>query len=244
MYSDVLVVGDVSSADYGIYVLDVNDTDMPRRDYTTVSVPGRSRDLHYDNGRYDNIDRVYKCFAVSMPTFGNASDAISAFVGRIMRLKGYQRIECGLHSDFYVKGECRGEMQPVFSDGRGTAQFDLTFDCDARKYLISGEQEITLNTGTQTVTNPGTQDAYPMFVLTGNGTVNFGNDFSFTITNNPGTLVLDCEIGDAYSQLAHTNYNQYVSFNNYQIPRLVPGNNAIQVTGFTSCVMTPRWCKL
>ena len=46
MYNDVLVVGDVSSADYGIYVLDENDTDMPRRDYTTVSVPGRSRDLH------------------------------------------------------------------------------------------------------------------------------------------------------------------------------------------------------
>ena len=244
MYNDVLVVGDVSSADYGIYVLDVNDTDMPRRDYTTVSVPGRSRDLHYDNGRYDNIDRVYKCFAVSMPMFGNTGDSISAFVGRIMRLKGYQRIECGLHSDFYVKGECRGEMQPVFSDGRGTAQFDLTFDCDARKYLISGEQEITLTTGNQTITNPGTQDSYPLFVLTGNGTVNFGNDFSFTVTNNPGTLVLDCEIGDAYSQTAHTNYNQYVSFNNYQIPRLVPGNNTIQVTEFTSCVMTPRWCKL
>ena len=114
MYNDVLVVGDVSSADYGIYVLDVNDTDMPRRDYTTVSVPGRSRDLHYDNGRYDNIDRVYKCFAVSMPMFGDTGDSISAFVGRIMRLKGYQRIECGLHSDFFVKGECRGEMQPVF----------------------------------------------------------------------------------------------------------------------------------
>ena len=244
MYNDVLVVGDVSSADYGIYVLDVNDADMPRRDYTTVSVPGRSRDLHYDNGRFENIDRVYKCFSVSMPTFGNASDAISAFVGRIMRLKGYQRIECGLHSDFYVKGECRGEMQPVFSDGRGTAQFDLTFDCDARKYLNSGEQEITLTTGNQTITNPGTQDAYPLFVLTGNGTVNFGNDFSFTVADNPGTLVLDCEIGDAYSQLAHTNYNQYVSFNNYRIPRLVPGNNTIQVTGFTSCVMIPRWCKL
>lgn len=114
MYNDVLVVGDVSSADYGIYVLDVNDADMPRRDYTTVSVPGRSRDLHYDNGRFENIDRVYKCFSVSMPTFGNASDAISAFVGRVMRLKGYQRIECGLHSDFYVKASVAGKCSLFF----------------------------------------------------------------------------------------------------------------------------------
>ena len=243
MYNDVLVVGDVSSADYGIFVLDVNDTDMPRRDYATVSVPGRSRDLHYDNGRFENIDRVYKCFSVSMPTFGNASDAISAFVGRIMRLKGYQRIECGLHSDFFVKGECRGEMQPVFSDGRGTAQFDLTFDCDARKYLNSGEQEITLTTGNQTITNPGTQDAYPVFVLKGNGTITIGSE-TITIANNPGTLVLDCEIGDAYSEAAHENYNQYVTLSSYDFPVLEPGQNNIAVTGFTARTMIPRWNTL
>ena len=243
MHNDVLVVGDVSSADYGIYVLDVNDTDMPRRDYTTVSVPGRSRDLHYDNGRFENIDRVYKCFSVSMPMFGDTGDSISAFVGRIMRLKGYQRIECGLHSDFYVKGECRGEMQPVFSDGRGTAQFDLTFDCDARKYLISGEQEITLNTGTQAVTNPGTQDAYPVFVLKGNGTITIGSE-TITIANNPGTLVLDCEIGDAYSEQTHENYNQYVTVSSYDMPVLEPGQNNIAVTGFTARTMIPRWNTL
>jgi len=244
MYNDVLVVGDVSSADYGIYVLDVNDADMPRRDYTTVSVPGRNRDLHYDNGRYDNIDRVYKCFAVSMPMFGNTDDSISAFVGRIMRLKGYQRIECGLHSDFYVKGECRGEMQPVFSDGRGTAQFDLTFDCDSRKYLISGEQEITLTTGNQTITNPGTQDSYPLFVLTGNGSIDLYGEHAITVSGNPGTLVIDCELMDAYEQMAHTNYNQYVTFSDYDLFTLPPGSNAIQVTGFTSRKLIPRWCSL
>lgn len=242
--SNILTVGSVSSSDHGIIVLDVNDTDMPGRDYTVVSVPGRSRDLHYDNGRFNNIDRVYTCFVKDSDSFGTTRDTIAAFVGRIMRLKGYQRIECGLHPDFYLKGEFRGEMQPSFAKTKDAATFQLTFDCDARKYFISGEQEITLTTGTQTVTNPGTQDSYPLFVLTGNGTVNFGNDFSFTVTDNPGTLVLDCEIGDAYSQTAHTNYNRYVSFNDYQIPRLVPGNNTIQVTGFTSCVMTPRWCKL
>lgn len=242
--SNVITVGGVSSADYGIIVLDVNDTDMPGRDYSVVSIPGRSRDLHYDNGRYNNIDRVYTCFVKDSDSFGKTRDTIAAFVGRIMRLKGYQRIECGLHPDIYMKGEFRGEMQPNFAKTKDAAVFKLTFDCDGRKYLISGEQEITLTTGTQTVTNPGTQDAFPLFVLMGDGTVNFGNDFSFTVTDNPGTLVLDCEIGDAYSQLAHTNYNQYVSFSNYQIPRLVTGNNTIQVTGFTSCVMTPRWCNL
>lgn len=241
--SNILTVGSVSSADHGIIAIDVNDTDMPGRDYTVVSVPGRSRDLHYDNGRYNNIDRVYTCFVKDSDSFGTTRDTIAAFVGRIMRLKGYQRIECGLHPDFYLKGEFRGEMQPNFAKTKDAATFKLTFDCDGRKYLISGEQEITLTTGTQTVTNPGTQDAYPVFVLKGNGTITIGSE-TITIANNPGTLVLDCEIGDAYSEQTHENYNQYVTVSSYDMPVLEPGQNNIAVTGFTARTMIPRWCTL
>lgn len=242
--SNIITIGGVSSADYGIIVLDVNDTDMPGRDYTVVSIPGRSRDLHYDNGRYNNIDRVYTCFVEDSDSFGTTRDTIAAFVGRIMRLKGYQRIECGLHPDFYLKGEFRGEMQPNFAKTKDAATFKLTFDCDGRKYLISGEQEITLTTGTQTVTNPGTQDAYPLFVLTGNGTIDLYGEHAITVSGNPGTLVIDCELMDAYEQMAHTNYNQYVTFSDYDLFPLLPGSNAIQVTGFTSRKMIPRWVNL
>lgn len=241
---NILTVGGVSSADHGIIVLDVNDTDVPRRDYTVVSVPGRSRDLHYDNGRFENIDRVYTCFVKDSDSFGTTRDTIAAFVGRIMRLKGYQRIECGLHPDFYMKGEFRGEMQPNFAKTKDAATFKLIFDCDGRKYLISGEQEITLTTGTQTVTNPGTQDSYPLFVLTGNGTIDLYGEHAITVSGNPGTLVIDCELMDAYEQMAHTNYNQYVTFSDYNLFTLPPGSNAIQVTGFTSRKMIPRWCNL
>ena len=242
--SNILTVGSVSSADHGIIVLDVNDTDMPGRDYTVVSIPGRSRDLHYDNGRFNNIDRVYTCFVKDSDSFGTTRDTIAAFVGRIMRLKGYQRIECGLHTDFYLKGEFRGEMQPNFAKTKDAAVFQLTFDCDGRKYLISGEQEITLTTGNQTITNPGTQDSYPMFVLTGNGTIDLYGEHAITVSGNPGTLVIDCELMDAYEQMAHTNYNQYVTFSDYDLFTLPPGSNAIQVTGFTSRKLIPRWCSL
>lgn len=242
--SNILTVGSVSSSDHGIIVLDVNDTDMPGRDYTVVSVPGRSRDLHYDNGRFNNIDRVYTCFVKDSDSFGTTRDTIAAFVGRIMRLKGYQRIECGLHPDFYLKGEFRGETQPNFAKTKDAATFQLTFDCDARKYLNSGEQEISLTTGNQTITNPGTQDAYPLFVLTGNGTIDLYGEHAITVSGNPGTMIIDCELMDAYEQMAHTNYNQYVTFSDYDLFPLLPGSNAIQVTGFTSRKMIPRWVNL
>lgn len=117
MSKHIMTVGGISSADYGIYVIGCNDCDMPVRDYTVVSVPGRSRDLHYDNGRFENIERVYTCFVADNPIYSTARDAMNAFVGRIMRLKGYQRIECSLHPEHYKKGEFRGDMQPEFGSG-------------------------------------------------------------------------------------------------------------------------------
>lgn len=54
----VLNVGGVLSTDYNIFVLGVDDANIPVRDYSVYSIPGRSRDLHYDNGRFENIDRI------------------------------------------------------------------------------------------------------------------------------------------------------------------------------------------
>ena len=243
MYNDILTIGSVSSADYGIYVMDVNDTDMPRRDYSVVSVPGRSRDLHYDNGRYENIDRTYTCYVADTGSYGRARDVIATFVGRIMRLKGYQRIECSLHPDHYKKGEFRGEVVPEYASGKDAAVVQLTFDCDARKYLFEGEREITLASGSQTVFNPGTQDAYPVFTLTRDGTITIGGRI-ITVEDNPGTLVIDCELGDAYEKTAHTNYNQHVSFSDHDLFTLPPGNTNIAVSGFSTRKLTPRWVTL
>ena len=40
---------------------------------------------------------------------------------------------------------------PEYASGKDAAVVQLTFDCDARKYLFEGEREITLASGTQTV---------------------------------------------------------------------------------------------
>ncbi len=238
---DILTVGGVSSADYGIYVLDVNDGDLPERDYEAISVPGRSRDLHYDNGRYFNLDRKYRCFA-KRDYSDTVTDKITTFIAEIMRLKGYQRIECSLHSDHYILGEFRGGTSLEYSATKSGAVFELTFDCDARKWLKIGEREISLS-GTMSVLNVGTQDAHPVFIVTGNGTITIGS-FVITVANNPGTMIIDCEIGDAYDSVAHLNYNRYVTFSSHDLPYLPPGTNNIAVTGFSSCKMIPRWSTL
>lgn len=239
----ILDVGGVRSNDYGIYVLDVDDSDIPRRDYTSYSVPGRSRDIHYDNGRYENKDRTYKCVIKDDGVF-HAEDLYNAFCARLVRLRGYQRIEDTLHPDYYKLGEFKGDVTPSWAKGKDGARFDLVFDCDSRKYLRSGEEEHNLGTGTKTIWNPGTEDASPVFTVTGNGYIEISNK-RITITNNTDTMIIDCEIGDAYEATAHSNLNSKIRVSGTgDFPVLAPGSNSVRVNSLTSCIMIPRWVSL
>lgn len=240
--SNYLKYGGVLSIDYGIRILDVNDQDKPERDYTTVSIPGRKRDLHYDNGRYENIDRVYKCVVYS-GSLMTAEAAFDNFTAALMRPVGYQRIEDSMHMEYYKIGEFKGGTEPEFAAEKSIATFELTFDCDARKYLKTGETQLTLATGTNTIVGQGTEDAYSVFELTGNGYIEISGR-RITVANNPGTMIIDCELGDAYSKEAHTNYNQYITLTgDGEFPVLIPGLNTVYVSGFTSRKMTARWAR-
>jgi phage-related protein len=148
MENYILTVGGISSLDYGIYVLDSNDEDSTTRDYESVQVDGRSGDLHFDNGRWANVDRTYKCVCME-----NARQNIPAFVAAIMSSPGYKRLEDTLHYDYYKIGVLKGEVVPKFSRMKDAARFDLTFDCKPQKYLKIGERQITLS-GTNTIMNP------------------------------------------------------------------------------------------
>ena len=240
MIYGVLTVGDVSSADYGLFVLDVNDTDKPVRRYDVVSVPGRSRDLHFDDDSYENIERTFKCVVIDRAG-EKTEDIIDAFVGRLMRLKGYQRIESTLYPEHFYLGEFKGGIVPEFARTKDAARVDLTFDCDGRKYFKSGEEQISIS-GTVTLDNPSYEPASPLFEVVGDGAIQTSGTI-LTVTDNPGTMIIDCETGDAYAKTAHTNYNRYISASN-EFPELEGGAVNITVSGFTSCKITPRWCKV
>ena len=238
-----LIYGPVNSGDYGVYVADVNDSDKPKRDYTSYSVPGRSRDLHFDNGRYENITRKYTC-VIQSSAHGFAEDAVDRFTSLLMRPSGYQRIEDTLHPEYFKLGEFVGGTVPKFYQDKNTVHFELSFDCDARKWLRSGEVEKTLPAGTTKVWNPGTEDATPIFIITGNGYIEIGSK-RITITSNTDTMIIDCDLGDAYSQEAHSNLNSKIQVSGAgDFPVLMPGFNNVKVSGLTSCTMIPRWNSL
>lgn len=250
----ILTVGGISSTSYGIFVLAVNDANVPQRDYTAYSIPGRSRDLHYDNGRYENIDRVYGLYARSESGI-SAETRMLNFIAALMGLSGYQRITDSLHPDYYKKGEFKGGVEPRFSRFMDGVRFDLTFDCDARKYLLSGESEVDIsNTGTgtwktYTLAGQGTLPAKPILLFSGfssasNCSVVLKNKTLTVAKYTAGTLVYDCELGDAYNKSTHANLNSYVTVSSGGFPDLSPVTNAFSVKQGATVKIIPNWCKL
>lgn len=247
-----LSYGGINSLYYQIYLVDSDDANIPERDYTAFSIPGRSRDLHYDNGRWQNIDRTYTLYARS-------SDGISAemwmtsYVSALMNLSGYQRICDTMHPEYYKKGEFRGGVSPKFSPYKEGVLFDLAFDCDARKYLVAGEEPVDIsNTGSSTwqsyvLAGQGTVPAKPILLFSGftsaNCAVTLG-DKTITVDSYSGTLVYDCELGDAYDQSSHANLNSYITLSSGDLPDLTPGLNSFLVKQGAMVRIIPNWCKL
>lgn len=229
--------GDILSSDYHVYVLDVIDDPNTKREYESVSVPGKTGDLHFDNGRYENKNLTIKCACMV-----NAETEINRFVAALFSKIGYQRIEDSLHPDYYRLGEFTGDVTPSYRLFKSAARFDLVFNCKPQKWLKSGEETLTLST-TNKFLNPTFYSAYPIFEITGNGNLVIGSN-TITIANNPGNMILDCELGDAYNKSSHANYNQYITVTGSDFPMLKPGENNITKPSNMTVKMTPRWWTL
>lgn len=232
----ILTVGGISSLDYNIYVLDSDDENSTSRERDTVQVPGRNGDLHFDSGRYANITRTYKCVCMENP-----KQNVSAFVSALLSQTGYQRIEDTLNEEYYKLGDFVGNVSPVFAKTKDAARFDLSFDCKPQKWLKIGERQITLSTGSNTIINPTYYDAYPLLEVTGNGNIGIGSN-TVTITGNTETIILDLDLGDAYSKTAHANRNSLVSWT--AKPSVKSGQSGITVASGMTAKITPRWWTL
>ena len=108
-----------------------------------------------------------------------------------------------------------------------------------QKFLKSGEQEIEID-DTATILNPTMFDAAPLIEVTGTGTINI-NDSVLTLNQNTSTVIIDCQIQDAYEGPINRNKDLDVLDNNW--PKLVSGENQISVDGCTIKIK-PRWWRI
>ena len=172
----------INSLDYGVYITGEAVYNTPERDVESIEIPGRSGDYLQDNGRWKNIEVTYKA--------GVFGDDQSEFASKIRNYRnalasriGYKRI-----TDTYNPNEYRlgAFVKPVEVEPKSmsrTGEFDIIFNCKPQRWLTTGEDEVTVETG-DVVTNPTPYDASPLLMVEGYGAIDF-NGYEIRLKNEP-----------------------------------------------------------
>lgn len=205
---------------------------------TVTSIPGRSGDLHMWDGSYSNVTGTAKCFALDANEVAELLPGIAEFLcGETM---GYRRLETEEEPDIYRMARVENFPETEIRAKR-LAPFSVSFDCKPQKYYKSGEQSVTVANGGKLKNLTG-RPALPLvkLTLTGDAKLQIGTT-QIAITGYTGSMVLDCELQDAYKD--GENLNQYITAPRF--PTLGAGTTQISWTGgISSCAITPRWWTL
>lgn len=237
--------GKNSLTDFGVYVTGSGTHNAAERDTTVFKIAGRNGDLVVDNGRYNNIEVVYPAF------IANAFAANEQKVRNWLKTGAvYGKITDTYDSTHFRFGRPVGELvfEPVRPNG---ANFEITFDCDPRRFLLSGDSFVTFS-GSWSDTNPTEFDARPQIavgdpeegmeieIADGDGRIT-----TFTATDDyVGLVVIDCETQDIYDDTLGTNLNYLFEISG-EFPAFTSGTNMVTITGnYSAASVRPRWWEL
>lgn len=239
----------VSTANLGSYTTGKDTHNAPERDVTTFQIAGRNGDFFVDNGRYKNITVTYPCFVMG---FSLHEQKIRNSFG--VPLKKYAVLQDSYDTSHFRLARPVGGI--TFEPARGdAANFDLSFDCDPRRFLNSGNTATEITGGyDSSLENPTPFTAKPLIELedVSNGLVfeladsNSGNVYTMTAaTSYTGTVVIDCEKQDIYDEATLANKNDLFTLSD-GFPEITDGATVtVTITGtYTSAYVTPRWWEL
>ena len=230
---DVLTFAGKSFADFSTFFDGSKAFGSPEKDYDLVSIVGRSGDLSYWNGRFNDIVLPFPCF-IRQDFIKNYRE-LTEYLNSI---DGYQRLETSKEPNYFRKALFTGLVEPQTSPFNHSGQFTINFRCHPQRWLKSGERALRF-TSNGTLRNPTRQNALPMIGVYGEGTVTIG-ERSFTIDAVDADYVdVDCELMDCYSGDVNQNAKVHVD----DFPYLAPGLNEITLDGVTVDII-PRWFEI
>lgn len=241
----VIILDGKSSKDYGIVVEIEPNYEVAERAYDVVSVPGRGdvlTDLHY----YKNVERPYQ---IAVAEEGGKFTTLAPRMAEWLNVGfGYVRLEDSYYPDQYVLARISSSidiMNVLKQAGRAT----ITFDRCPKRFLKSGEQNYVMNSVSNTILNPTSNDAKPLIKIYGvfekvdesclwiNGNaIIFDRDTPFNISN---PVIFDCETRKVYKN--DNKLNKHVKIVNDD-PVLKPSVNKLVWNGNIRGVeIIPRW---
>lgn len=234
------------STNFGVYISGAGTFNAPERDIKTVAIPGRNGDLTIDNGRYKNIDVEYPAFIAK-----DYAENVLALRNHLLSYTGYQRLEDTYHPDEYRMARYKGDFEGGATPGMSAGEFQIKFDCMPQRYLKSGEDWISVESG-DTIYNPTMQRALPLIKIAGSpsgqATVVLQIGAVQITVSVPlfATMYIDCAMQEAYRYNTSTSMNSNLTLDDGVFPYLDPGDNAISFTSTKTVTMQiqPRWWRL
>lgn len=250
MANSYFVFAGRTSLEMGLIIERFPAQNKPTRKVTTLEVPGRNGLLRIDLGGYNNIPVSYDCYFRGGPD--KAAEIASWLYGSG---SGYLELRDTYRPGGYRLAAFDGPLD-IDNVWNRHGRLTVTFDCKPEFFLDCGQNPITytpdpeVRTFTAVLRNPYNFTAKPLLQLTGNGACSINmrplggtSVGSFTLSDLPGTLTVDCDTQNVYQGLI--NYNNLVSHAT-AFPELFPGDNEIVIAGQTvqtvsKMVLTPRW---
>ena len=230
-----LIFAGNDSRNYNVYLSGSGTYNSPAHQYSTYAVPGRSGDLVLDNKRWSNGLLIYPAFIA-----GDFANKMQSFRNVLNSYSGYQRLTDSYHTDEFRRALFQSAVSVKPTKVFDAGEFDITFNVDPRRFLLSGETVTTLTTS-GSITNPTLFESRPLLRVYGTGTVKIGND-TITISTNASYTDIDCDLRECYR--GTTNLSANVSLSGLDFPALKAGANNIVLSGVTKVEITPRWYRL
>lgn len=225
------VFGELNTQDFNVIISGEHTFASPERDVDVVAVPGRDGTLSIDNGRFDNVSITYPCAIVH-----GFREYFDAFKGALLSQKGYKRLADSYDVDHFRRARFISSLDPEMTQLNRHGQFEVTFDCDPRRFLKIGDKTLTISSG-GVILNPTSYNAKPLIRAYGVGSLTIG-EITITVQSADVYTDIDSELQEAYKGSVNCNSNIILDDGNF--PELTPGVNNITYTGITQVDITPR----
>lgn len=173
-----LIFDDIDSRNFGVYITGEAVYNAPAREVEMITIAGRNGQLALDKGRFENIEVTYPA-GIFADNQADYAKAISDFRNALCSKVGYQRLTDEYNVDEYRMAVYKSGLE--VSSVNSAGEFQITFDCQPQRFLMSGEAPITVASG-DTLLNPTHFESKPMLEVEGYGTIGF-NGFEIELTN-------------------------------------------------------------
>lgn len=234
-----------SSADFGLHIEKKDVFSAPEYDAEFISISGRSGDIINPNRRFANIKVTYTVFL--------ARKNIAALAAVLRDIKGwlysepdrYHELTDSYDAEYFRYGVISGNLD-IEEQLNKVGSFTVTFNCKPYKYSFAGQQMVSVDSTSISVTNPTAFESRPYIKLYGSEAVTLNissgsSTTSWTISAINEYIEIDSEYMNCYKGTVLK--NDILSGEGF--PVLKPGENTIACAGNVRRIeVVPWWCCL